>query len=269
MIDLIRVSKVFPPDIQALADISLRVEKGDICYLTGMSGAGKTTLLRMLCGIDTPNRGYIEVAGKELSKLSGAEMQALRRSIGVAYQDFKLLPEKTVAQNIAFSMEVAYRSRSFIRQQTSKLLSQLALSDKEHTRAGKLSRGEQQRVAIARAVANDPVLILADEPTGNLDPETTDLVMELFHEYNQKGTTLLIATHDHSIYNYPGSKVVTIEQGQLTIAHDPSDTPENDSNQPVRQKATSSERDSQEKERYQQMIIKEGLAAVMGKGAEV
>ncbi|CAK8715726.1 Cell division ATP-binding protein FtsE [Candidatus Electrothrix laxa] len=226
MIELIRVSKVYPPDIQALADISLRVDKGEICYLTGMSGAGKTTLLRMLCGIDTPDRGYIEVAGKELNKLSGAEMQALRRSIGVAYQDFKLLPEKTVAQNIAFSMEVAYRSRQFIRQRTKKLLSQLRLSDKVNTRAGKLSRGEQQRVAIARAVANDPVLLLADEPTGNLDTETTELVMDLFHHYNKKGTTLLIATHDHSIYNYPGSKVVTIEQGRMLVAGESNDSGE-------------------------------------------
>ncbi|RWX52316.1 cell division transport system ATP-binding protein [Candidatus Electrothrix marina] len=223
MIELIRVSKVYPPDIQALADISLRINKGEICYLTGMSGAGKTTLLRMLCGIDTPDRGYIEVAGKELNKLTGAQMQELRRSIGVAYQDFKLLPDKTVAQNIAFSMEVAYRSRSFIRQRTGKLLSLLRLSDKVNTRAGKLSRGEQQRVSIARAVANDPVLLLADEPTGNLDTETTELVMDLFHHYNEKGTTLLIATHDHSIYNYPGSKVVTIEQGRMLIAGESND----------------------------------------------
>ncbi len=280
MIDLIRVSKVYPPDIQALADISLRVDKGEICYLTGMSGAGKTTLLRMLCGIDTPDRGYIEVAGKELSKLSGSEMQALRRSIGVAYQDFKLLPEKTVAQNIAFSMEVAYRSKSFIRQQTRKLLSQLALSDKVNTRAGKLSRGEQQRVAIARAVANDPVLILADEPTGNLDPETTELVMELFRDYNETGTTLLIATHDYSIYNYPGSKVVTIEQGKVTVATvatGADNVNDSNDNQSKVQSSKSSEKDSQKNSQknsqkedlYQQMIIKEGLKAVMGKGAEV
>lgn len=269
MIELIRVSKVYPPDIQALADISLRVNKGEICYLTGMSGAGKTTLLRMLCGIDTPDRGYIEVAGKELSKLSGAEMQALRRSIGVAYQDFKLLPEKTVAQNIAFSMEVAYRSRSFIRQRTRQLLAKLALSEKKNTRAGKLSRGEQQRVAIARALANDPVLILADEPTGNLDSETTERVMELFHEYNEKGTTLLIATHDHSIYNYPGSKVVTIEQGQVTITTDVYHSIDNNENQPDAQKTNLSGRDSLEKDRYQQIVIKEGLEAVMGKGAEI
>lgn len=277
MIDLIRVSKVYPPDIQALADISLRVDKGEICYLTGMSGAGKTTLLRLLCGIDTPDRGYIEVAGKELSKLSSAEMQDLRRSIGVAYQDFKLLPEKTVAQNIAFSMEVAYRSRSFIQQRTRKLLSRLALSDKMNTQAAKLSRGEQQRVAIARAVANDPVLVLADEPTGNLDSETTELVMELFHEYNDKGTTLLIATHDHSIYNYPGSKVVTIEQGQVILAQhtqesqDGQDGNASDENQsvPLSSSQKGSQKGSQKEELYQQLVIKDGLEAVMGKEVEV
>ncbi|MCI5148473.1 MAG: cell division ATP-binding protein FtsE [Candidatus Electrothrix sp. MAN1_4] len=267
MIDLIRVNKLYPPDVRALADISLRVEKGEICYLTGTSGAGKTTLLRMLCGIDTPDRGYIEVAGKELNKLSGSEIQALRRSIGVAYQDFKLLPEKTVAQNIAFSMEVAYRSRAFIRQRTRKLLSQLALSDKMHTQAGKLSRGEQQRVAIARAVANDPVLILADEPTGNLDTETTALVMDLFHDYNKQGATLLIATHDHSIYNYPGSKVVTLEQGRFVVASSDTDDKESRSKQAKNSKPVS--RKQEENELYQQMIIKEGLETVMDNGLEV
>ncbi|MCI5141955.1 MAG: cell division ATP-binding protein FtsE [Candidatus Electrothrix sp. ATG1] len=261
MIDLIRVSKVYPPDIQALADISLRINKGEICYLTGMSGAGKTTLLRMLCGVDTPDRGYIEVAGQELNKLSGSEMQALRRSIGVAYQDFKLLPEKTVAQNIAFSMEVAYRSRSFIRQQTRYLLTQLRLYDKINTRAGKLSRGEQQRVAIARAVANDPVLILADEPTGNLDAETTELVMDLFYHYNEKGATLLIATHDHSIYDYPGSKVVTMEQGRLLIASDSAES--NNSASPLisGQKNTESA--------FNQHIISRRNSLIKEKGVEV
>lgn len=283
MIELIRVSKMYPPDIQALADISLRVNKGEICYLTGMSGAGKTTLLRMLCGIDIPDRGYIEVAGKELNKLTGSEMQALRQNIGVAYQDFKLLPEKTVAQNIAFSMEVAYRSRSFIRQQTKKLLVQLGLSDKESTRAGKLSRGEQQRVAIARAVANDPVLILADEPTGNLDTETTELVMDLFRTYNKQGSTLLIATHDHSIYN-PGSRVVNMEQGRLLVADEISD---NEAHKVTKAKAKiqahtasplaspfkseksegyqKNKRTAQQEKLYQQIIIREGLDAVMGK----
>jgi len=215
MIDLARVSKNYPPDVQALSDISMRIRKGQMVFLTGMSGAGKTTLLRLLCGIEYPDKGYIEIAGQDLSKISGSEMQSLRRRIGVAYQDFKLLPDKTVAQNIALSMEVSYRSRQFIRTQTEKMLTELGLPDKENTRAGKLSRGEQQRVAIARAVANQPELILADEPTGNLDDETTELVMRLFRTCNEQGTTLLISTHDHSIYNYPGSKMVKIEDGRL------------------------------------------------------
>ncbi len=215
MIDLARVSKSYPPDVQALTDISMRIRQGRMVFLTGMSGAGKTTLLRLLCGIETPDKGYIEIAGRDISKISGSEMQSLRRRIGVAYQNFKLLSNKTVAENIALSMEVSYQSRQFIRTKIEKLLKELQLSDKEHTRAGKLSRGEQQRVAIARAVANDPDLILADEPTGNLDDETTELVMQLFRTCNEQGTTLLISTHDHSIYNYPGSNVVKIENGKL------------------------------------------------------
>ncbi len=215
MVDLTRVSKTYPPDVQALVDVSLRVNRGELLFLTGMSGAGKTTLLRLMCGIETTSKGYIEIGGMDLSKTSSSGLQKLRRKIGVAYQDFKLLPEKTVAQNIAFSMEVSYQSGSFIRKQTKKLLAQLHLEDKHNVRAGKLSRGEQQRVTIARAVANNPELILADEPTGNLDAETTELVMKLFHRYNKKGTTILIATHDSAIYNHPGSRVVHLDNGRL------------------------------------------------------
>lgn len=215
MIDLARVSKNYPPDVHALDDISMRIRKGQMVFLTGMSGAGKTTLLRLLCGIEAPDKGYIEIAGQDISKISGSAMQSLRRRIGVAYQNFKLLPDKTVAENIALSMEVSYRSRQFIRSKIERMLNELYLQDKEHTRAGRLSRGEQQRVAIARAVANEPELILADEPTGNLDNETTELVMRLFRTCNEEGTTLLISTHDHSIFDYPGSKMVKIEDGRL------------------------------------------------------
>jgi cell division transport system ATP-binding protein len=217
MIDLARVSKTFPPDIHALDDVSLRIRQGEMIFLTGQSGAGKTTLLRLLCAIDRPDKGYVEIAGQDLSRATDAELQDLRRRIGVAYQDFKLLPDKTVAQNIAYSMEVAYRSRQFIRSQTEKLLTELHLTGKQEVLAGHLSRGEQQRVAIARAAANEPELILADEPTGNLDKETTELVMQLFRRCNEQGATLLIATHDHSIYAFPGSKVVKIENGRLAI----------------------------------------------------
>lgn len=215
MVDLTKVTRTFPPDVQALVDVSLQVNRGEILFLTGMSGAGKTTLLRLISGIEKPTKGYVEVSGMDLSKISRAKIQKLRRRIGVAYQDFKLLPERTVAQNIAVSMEVAYRSRLFIRKQTRDLLAQLHIDDKYNTRADKLSRGEQQRVAIARAVANKPDLILADEPTGNLDAENTELVMNLFHRCNEGGTTILIATHDSSIYNRPDSRVVTLDSGQI------------------------------------------------------
>jgi cell division transport system ATP-binding protein len=221
MIDLARVSKTFPPDVHALADISLRIRRGEMIFLTGQSGAGKTTLLRLLSGIDRPDKGYIEIAGHDLSRVADAEMQRLRRRIGVAYQDFKLLPDKTVAQNIAFSMEVSYRSRQFIRSQTERLLTELHLLDKHDTLAGRLSRGEQQRVSIARAVANEPELILADEPTGNLDAETAELVMQLFRSCNEQGVTLLIATHDQAIYDFPGSKIIRIENGRLAIQKPP------------------------------------------------
>ena len=215
MVDLTKVTRTFPPDVQALVDVSLQVNRGEMLFLTGMSGAGKTTLLRMISGIEKPTKGYIEVSGMDLSKISRARIQKLRRRIGVAYQDFKLLPERTVAQNIAISMEVAYRSRLFIRKQTRDLLAQLHIADKHNTRADKLSRGEQQRVAIARAVANKPDLILADEPTGNLDAENTELVMNLFHRCNEGGATILIATHDGSIYNRPDSRIVTLDSGRI------------------------------------------------------
>jgi len=221
MIDLARVSKTFPPDVHALADVSLRIRRGEMIFLTGQSGAGKTTLLRMLCGIDSPDKGYIEIAGQDLSRISDSELQKLRRRIGVAYQDFKLLPDKTVAQNIAYSMEVSYRSRQFIRSQTEKLLTELHLLDKRDALAGRLSRGEQQRVSIARAVANEPELLLADEPTGNLDAETAGLVMQLFRRCGEQGMTLLIATHDQAIYDYPGSKIIRIENGRLAIQKPP------------------------------------------------
>ncbi len=224
MVDLTRVSKSYPPDVVALDDISLRVRAGEMLFLTGKSGAGKTTLLRLVSGIEKPSKGFIEVDGMDLGKTSRSKIQRLRRRIGVAYQNFKLLPERTVAQNIAISMEVDYRSRLFIRKQTRDLLARLGLEDKHAIKAGKLSRGEQQRVAIARAVANKPDLILADEPTGNLDSETTGLVMDLFHDCNDAGTTLIIATHDRAIYSDPASKIIQLSRGRIVDPDEPDST---------------------------------------------
>jgi len=233
MVDLTRVTMTYPPDVQALLNISLQVNRGEILFLTGMSGAGKTTLLRLISGIEKPTKGYIEVAGQDLGKLSRARLQKLRRHTGVAYQDFKLLPERTVAQNIAIPMEVAYRSGVFIRKQIRDLLAQLRLEDKYNTRTDKLSRGEQQRVAIARAVANKPELILADEPTGNLDADTTKLVMDLFLRCNETGTTILIATHDKTIYDQPGN-IIQLENGSIMNSELPAgrDEPESGQDKP-------------------------------------
>lgn len=213
IIDLIKVTKLYTPDVHALTDITFSVNKGEMIFLTGRSGAGKTTLLKLISKVETPTKGMVEVDGIDIAKIPRRNLHSLRRKIGMAYQDFKLLPERTVAANIAVSMEVVYRKNSFIIKRTRELLEQLGLQSKINTPAAELSRGEQQRVAIARAVANYPEIILADEPTGNLDAETTGRVMSLFHDLHQQGATLLIATHDMSIYN-DQHRVIQLEFGQ-------------------------------------------------------
>jgi len=215
MIDMIKVTKVYPPDVQAVSDISLTVNRGEIVFLTGMSGAGKTTLLRLISRIEKPTKGMVEVAGIDVAKLPQRSIHLLRRKIGMAYQDFKLLPDRTVADNIAFSMEVVYRPQSFIEKRTRDLLEQLDLIKKYATRTEELSRGEQQRVSIARAVANFPEIVLADEPTGNLDAETTNRVVNLFNQLNRQGTTILIATHDRSLYQQTSHRVVELRFGRI------------------------------------------------------
>ncbi len=215
MVDMIKVSKTYPPSVHALVDVSLSVRTGEMVFLTGMSGAGKTTLLRLLCRSQTPDKGVVEVAGQDLERISGSGLQRLRRRIGMAYQDFKLLPRHTVAENIALSMEVAYRKPSFIRKRTRELLDKLGLADKCNLPAGGLSRGEQQRISIARALANMPDLVLADEPTGNLDQETTALVMNLLGEHRQRGATIIIATHDRDLFRDGEHRVVELRAGRL------------------------------------------------------
>ncbi len=215
MIDLVKVTKVYPPEVQAISDISLTIAKGEIVYLTGMSGAGKTTLLRLISRIEKPTKGVVEVAGMDVAQLPQRHIHQLRQKIGMAYQDFKLLPDRTVAENIAIAMEIVYRPQSFIEKRTRALLGQLDLLKKYATPTEELSRGEQQRVSIARAVANFPEIILADEPTGNLDAETTEKVMELFHQLNRQGTTILIATHDQSLYQQTSHRVIELRFGRI------------------------------------------------------
>ena len=218
MVELVKVTKVYAPDITALEEVSLTVNKGQMVFLTGMSGAGKTTLLKLICGIEAPTTGFIEVAGKNLSNLRAREIPALRQQIGMAYQDFKLLAERTVAQNIAMAMEVTYQKSAAIKDRIQDLLLRLKLENKHDMQVAKLSRGEQQRVAIARAVANSPPLVLADEPTGNLDSASTDLVMDLLDECNAAGSTVILATHATAIFRHTRHPVLELHQGLLADA---------------------------------------------------
>jgi cell division transport system ATP-binding protein len=220
IVEIVRATKIYPPDVVALEDISLSVPYGEIVFLTGMSGAGKTTLLKLICGIEHPDKGLVEVAGKDMNRIKDSEIPRLRQQIGMAYQDFKLLADRTVAQNIAMAMEVAYHNIRTIKKKVNELLQKLRLEHKHDALAGNLSRGEQQRVAIARAVANSPTLILADEPTGNLDSRSTKLVMELFEAYNISGATVIIATHDKEIYRDANQRVLELHSGRILQQED-------------------------------------------------
>ncbi len=214
-VEFIKVNKIYPPDVVALRDISFTVKPGEMLFLTGKSGAGKTTLLKLICALEHPTKGLIEVAGEDIGKISPRDLQLLRQKIGMAYQDFKLLPKLSVYQNIAMPMEVTFTPKKTIRDRINYLLDLLNLNGKENINPDKLSRGEQQRVALARAAANYPPLLLADEPTGNLDQENSKLVIKLFEQLNRAGTTLIIATHDQLLYqNYP-KQTIEISQGKL------------------------------------------------------
>ena len=213
IVDIVKITKVYPPDIIAVQNVSLAISQGEMLFLTGMSGAGKTTMLKMICCIEKPTKGMIEVAGQDLSRMSQAKIQLMRQQIGVVYQDFKVLPRQTVYQNIAIPMEVIYRSPKEIRKRVDELLERLRITHKRDIQTDKLSRGEQQRVAIARAAANAPPLILADEPTGNLDSQASADVMNLFKQLNRSGTTVIIATHDKSIYENTRHRKVELEHG--------------------------------------------------------
>lgn len=220
IIEIVRATKIYSPDIVALEDISLSIPYGEMLFLTGVSGAGKTTLLKLICGIEHPDKGLVEVVGKDMDRIKNKEIPRLRQQIGMAYQDFKLLADRTVAQNIGMAMEVAYQNLKTIKTRVIELLQKLRLEHKYDALAGRLSRGEQQRVAVARAVANSPTLILADEPTGNLDSKSTKLVMDLFEECNKAGTTVIIATHDESIFKSTDCRVFELQNGRLLPQED-------------------------------------------------
>lgn len=215
MVEMIKVSKFYPPDVTAVTDLSLSIATGELFFIIGKSGAGKTTLLKLISNMEAPSNGLIEVAGYNINSLKGHKLARLRQRIGVAYQDFKLLKDRTVSENIAISMEVSYKKLSLIQKRVRDLLDQLQLSDKHDTITGELSRGEQQRITLARAVANSPTLLLVDEPTGNLDAETTGRVMQLLNKCHKSGATVVIATHDDSIYKNTNRRIMELRDGKI------------------------------------------------------
>ncbi|MBN1104835.1 MAG: cell division ATP-binding protein FtsE [Deltaproteobacteria bacterium] len=214
MIQVFQVYKSFGANV-ALSDISLRIRKGEFVFITGPSGAGKTTLLRLIFGADAPTQGQILINGINLSRISRSKLDLLRRRIGFVFQDFKLLKSKTVSQNVSLSLEVMGERRSVIRKKTHQALKAVGLSTKEHAYPLQLSGGEQQRVAIARSILNEPLILLADEPTGNLDPDITREIMVLFRSVNMKGTTVVIATHNPELLRDTDQRIVVLNRGRI------------------------------------------------------
>lgn len=199
----------------ALDGINIEIHKGEFVFFVGSSGAGKTTLVKMLLKEESPTSGSISVDGVVINSLKRRQIPYYRRKLGVVFQDFRLLPDKTVAENIAFAMHVVEASRREIARQVPRVLSVVGLGDKANVFPGQLSGGEQQRASLARAIVNNPSLLIADEPTGNLDPDTAWEIMKLLKEINQRGTTVIMATHARDIVNYMRQRVVTLERGRI------------------------------------------------------
>lgn len=215
MIQMYSVSMRYKQDIEVLHSVSISVERGEFVFLVGSSGAGKTTVLRLVYRELIPTDGQIIVAGHNLSKIKSTQLPYLRRQLGIVFQDFKLLPNKTVAQNIAFSMRVTGSRRSQIKKNVDRALEWTNLTHRRNALPEDISGGEQQRTSIARAMVNDPLLILADEPTGNLDPKLSLEIMHLFEQLNTWGTTILVATHDANLVKELGKRVIRIEHGRI------------------------------------------------------
>jgi cell division transport system ATP-binding protein len=215
VIQLFHLTKQYAGEAPALVDVTLAVEKGDFVFLTGPSGAGKSTLLKLVFCAEPPTEGQILVFGRNVAKLKQSSIPYIRRNIGVIFQDFKLLDHRTVAENVALPMEVRGAPPRDIRRRVALMLQAVGLSHKREKFPRALSGGEQQRVAVARALVNDPAILLADEPTGNLDPERTVEVMDLICQANARGTTVMVATHDRGILEKYRRRVVSLERGRM------------------------------------------------------
>ena len=215
MIEAAHLSKQYSRGVYALRDLTLSIDKGEFIFLTGASGAGKSTFLRLLLREELPSEGELTVAGRDLSTMSASQIQAYRRSLGFVFQDFRLIPRMTVFQNVAFVMRVLGIPEMIQQRKTFQVLKWVGLQHRMNAFPEELSGGEQQRVAIARALVNEPQLVLADEPTGNLDPDLSLEIMNLFREINSRGTTVLVATHDRELIRRVGRRSITLDHGHL------------------------------------------------------
>ncbi|CCM65578.1 MULTISPECIES: cell division ATP-binding protein FtsE [Candidatus Neomicrothrix] len=215
MIKFESVTKAYRSDSVALRDANVDIAKGEFVFLVGPSGSGKSTFMRLVNKSEKPEEGRIFVAGKDIGELPGYKVPYLRRNIGAVFQDFKLLPNKTVSENVAFALEAIGRPRHVVRTQVPAILDLVGLSKKSENYPHELSGGEQQRVSIARAFVNRPLILLADEPTGNLDPATSVGIMKLLDRINRTGTTVVMATHDRGIVDTMRRRVIELDRGRI------------------------------------------------------
>jgi cell division transport system ATP-binding protein len=209
------VGKVYEPEVEALKSVSFVIEKGEFVFVVGASGSGKSTLIRLLLKELEPTSGKIIVGGRDLGRLKHSKVPMLRRNVGCVFQDFKLLPNRTAAENVAYALKVQGESRNAIRRKVPEVLTLVGLADKMNSYPDQLSGGEQQRVSIARAVVNHPPLLVCDEPTGNLDPDTSVGIMQLLYRINRSGTTILMVTHDREMVDKMRRRVIALEDGRL------------------------------------------------------
>jgi cell division transport system ATP-binding protein len=215
MIVLENVTKIYEPNVVALSDASFVIEKGEFVFLVGPSGSGKSTIIRLLLKELEPTTGRIIVGGRELARLKNSKVPMLRRNIGCVFQDFKLLPNRTTSENVAYALKVQGESKRDIRAKVPEILALVGLSAKTDSLPDELSGGEQQRVSIARAFVNHPPLLICDEPTGNLDPDTSVGIMQLLYRINRTGTTVVMATHDREMVDKMRKRVIALENGTV------------------------------------------------------
>ena len=215
MIHLKDVTKIYPSKVVALEHVNIDISKGEFVFVVGQSGAGKSTFIKLLLREELPTSGDITVNGKDVVKMKPSEVPYLRRELGVIFQDYRLLPDKTIFENVAFAMQVIEAPRKIMQRSVNSVLDIVGLREKYKNFPDELSGGEQQRVAIARAIVNDPAIVIADEPTGNLDPETSWDIMDIFQRINAAGTTIIMATHDKTIVDHMYRRVIELEHGHI------------------------------------------------------